>query len=212
MTGAIDGFNGATKFSATPYRALRHFLFRGGEGLRSVVFKHRFHEGENVAECQAQDFYWDVPQPGAMNEPEPAPEHDMATCACGFYAYHGPEFDQYGHLAFAGIVECYGEVIVGSKGLRATKLRIVALITPPGEPRPSRLPRATMWDRLAGHAQRRAAAVATWYARRAAGAVIAQDELDALRIAFPSTPIFHSLADALDLFPLSGAPESEVAE
>lgn len=54
------------------------------------------------------------------------------TCSCGFYAYaQGCDDSGYAQVsdAVCGIVECYGRTIIGAKGLRAEKARIVALAT-----------------------------------------------------------------------------------
>ena len=63
-------------------------------------------------------------------EHKPAPKH----CSCGFYAYHKHAVPQRtttevifeGHIR--GILEGYGTVTVGSKGFRAEKANILALI------------------------------------------------------------------------------------
>lgn len=62
--------------------------------------------GENVAEC-----------PKGCEGIEEA-------CTCGFYAYHSVNSD-YGHAE--GVIEGYGVVVVGSKGFRCAKARIVGV-------------------------------------------------------------------------------------
>lgn len=71
-------------------------------------------------------------KPKPFLDPEPQDSHraGTGTCTCGFYAY----FDtgggyQYGSHANMGcIVEGYGLTVVGSRGFRSEKLKILALI------------------------------------------------------------------------------------
>lgn len=62
---------------------------------------------------------------------EPGPEClDLSCGSCGYYGY----FDgcaQYGSGGVTGIIEGYGHVIIGTKGFRAQKARIVALCPAP---------------------------------------------------------------------------------
>lgn len=68
------------------------------------------------------------------------------VCRCGFYAYYGHMEKEYkqsrniwnalpvlppssGGLVY-GIIEAYGKIILGTKGFRAEKARIVALVKP----------------------------------------------------------------------------------
>jgi hypothetical protein len=68
--------------------------------------------GENIATCDIN---------GACGS---SPNSD---CGCGFWAYwhHKLAASQGGHIE--GVVEFYGHVLIGSKGCRAEKARIVAL-------------------------------------------------------------------------------------
>jgi hypothetical protein len=52
------------------------------------------------------------------------------NCGCGFYAYFdgGNDYAQEGRVA--GIIEGYGTCTVGSRGFRAEKARLVALVLP----------------------------------------------------------------------------------
>lgn len=55
------------------------------------------------------------------------PVHDMTRCACGFYAYYDGS-DDYNEDGFvSGVVEGFGETLIGTRGFRAMKSRIVAL-------------------------------------------------------------------------------------
>lgn len=50
----------------------------------------------------------------------------MEYCECGFYAYYANEEHQYSGQV-AGVIEGYGETLVGTKGFRTAKARILAL-------------------------------------------------------------------------------------
>lgn len=60
--------------------------------------------------------------------------HEMESCSHGFYAY----FDATGletsyRPAVHGVIEGYGEVLIGTKGFRAAKARILAISIDPYE-------------------------------------------------------------------------------
>lgn len=66
-----------------------------------------------------------------MEEVEPEePPHTMADCACGFYGYYDGSNDYRQKGRVNGIVEGYGEALIGTRGFRVAKARIVALAIP----------------------------------------------------------------------------------
>lgn len=81
--------------------------------------------GENVAVCRKQDYG------GVGLHYEPAPHE---PCSCGFYAYwrpHPSPLQGSSPLIMSGVVEGYGRTLIGGKGFRAQKTRIVALALHP---------------------------------------------------------------------------------
>lgn len=58
------------------------------------------------------------------------PAHSLTGCAHGFYGYYEGSNDFYEPGRVMGVVEAYGETIVGTRGFRASKARIVALHIP----------------------------------------------------------------------------------
>lgn len=58
--------------------------------------------------------------------PEP-PAHTMADCQCGFYGYFDGSDDYHDNGTVSAVVEAYGETIIGTRGFRAMKAKIVAL-------------------------------------------------------------------------------------
>lgn len=75
--------------------------------------------------------------PGLCTEPDPCEGLDP-DCGCGFYAYYGDVSAYRGmtDVTVTGVVECFGKTIVGTKGFRAEKGRILALCFPEQKPEP----------------------------------------------------------------------------
>jgi len=55
---------------------------------------------------------------------------DMSTCGHGFYGYYDGSNDYYQRGHVMGVIEGYGETIIGTRGFRCMKARIVALRIP----------------------------------------------------------------------------------
>ena len=53
--------------------------------------------------------------------------HSFSDCTCGFYGYFDGSDDYHGDAKVTAVVEAYGEVVIGTRGFRAMKARIVAL-------------------------------------------------------------------------------------
>lgn len=72
------------------------------------------------------------PQEQLKVDPKPVvtPPHELATCSCGFYAYFGDSNDYGSRTTLTGVVEAFGKVTIGTRGFRAEKARIVALVIP----------------------------------------------------------------------------------
>ena len=78
--------------------------------------------GENVAYCA---------KGGRPDDAHMVPEED---CACGFWAYWTTAASGNPHnfqLPVLGVIEGYGKTLIGEKGFRCAKARIVALHIPP---------------------------------------------------------------------------------
>ncbi len=57
--------------------------------------------------------------------------HGLDKCDHGFWAYYTPQSDYASPDKVYGVVEGYGQCVIGTKGFRASKARIVALSLPP---------------------------------------------------------------------------------
>lgn len=50
------------------------------------------------------------------------------NCTCGFYGYHDAAgIETYDHTFMTGVIEAFGTVVVGDKGLRCSKAKIIGL-------------------------------------------------------------------------------------
>jgi len=112
--------------------------------LTGVVYHQRWTPGENHALCRKNPdrvYMYVPPIPGHVvpvppSRPDsdyqlPAPGH-LFTCMCGFYAYYDGSNDYFkgdysNTRRVTGVIEGYGETLVGTRGFRCTKARIVAL-------------------------------------------------------------------------------------
>lgn len=56
-----------------------------------------------------------------------SPPHDFGTCSCGFYGYFDGSDDYHDRGRISAVVEAYGEVVIGTRGFRAMKARILAI-------------------------------------------------------------------------------------
>lgn len=119
--------------------------------LAGLYYKQTWVPGENLALCRRQLIPAHQMFPGGRSADLPmddsAFEHPdrghLGNCRCGFYAYYDGSNDYYrpdyhadkppGELV-AGMIEGYGEVLIGSRGFRCTRARIVALTVNPELP------------------------------------------------------------------------------
>lgn len=115
--------------------------------LTGIHYKQVWRPGENTAECRKREsdtwggtflnsltisyveeaIYGRKRKPVPKVEPEKPKPHSMETCACGFYGYYDNSNDYYAKGRVSGIVEGYGETLIGTRGFRCGKARIVAL-------------------------------------------------------------------------------------
>lgn len=104
--------------------------------------------GEHTAECSTTFFT----SPGILvqYEKHAAP---YAGCSCGFWAYYTPDFTDIGGdrtwTALAA-VEVWGDVVLGTKGVRAQHMRIVGLMPPQELVDTGSYRIIAAWDKLVG--------------------------------------------------------------
>lgn len=74
----------------------------------------------------------ELPREFGLTEADPeAHETPVEECTCGFYAFWQPEpAPVYAQFPVAGVIEGYGRTVIGNRGFRCQKARIVALHVP----------------------------------------------------------------------------------
>lgn len=100
------------------YRSWRVTLDEGL--LMAVNFDYTWQPGENHATC--------LDWPPTFQTEHQAPQ---LNCTCGFYACYSPATTQWGQaIPFMGVVELSGRMVLGTRGVRAERARIVASLQP----------------------------------------------------------------------------------
>lgn len=133
-------------FTAGTITGLRGFLVTDDGDLTGIVHQTPWTPGENVA---VHHINYD--DPFGFSDIT-VPRHEVAgiNCRCGFYAYCNGGNDYHrqtmGAITVQGIVEGYGLVTVGTRGFRASKARLAAIVLPPFE-EPKQRP-LRWWDIL----------------------------------------------------------------
>ena len=156
--GVMDEFSGIDQmiepamqeagFAVGVVRGVRSFKIDKLGRLTGVNYQAVWMPGENHAECRANgtDFLhalWRTSAQiqakyafGASSIPETAPHidlnspHPMNSCRHGFYAYYDGSDDYHQPGYVSAVVEGYGETVIGTRGFRSMKARIVALHIP----------------------------------------------------------------------------------
>lgn len=150
MTALKAEFNGRP-FVAGSLTGIRAFKVDADGHLTGVVHEQVWTPDVNEASCEIGDLARSIQRnieslARAMGAPptERRPHHVAGLgCQCGFYAYFKGQNSYMGSGQIAGIVEGYGVCTVGTRGFRAERARLVALVAP----RRDRLPRvrAAWW-------------------------------------------------------------------
>jgi len=109
-------------FAAGVVRGVRSFLVDDLGRLTGVSFKKVWLPGENQAKCYAEsDGHPEILDFGAH----------LPECVCGFYGYYDGSNDyRQSETTITGVIEGYGSTVIGSRGFRCAKARIVALHIP----------------------------------------------------------------------------------
>ncbi|MFJ2506290.1 hypothetical protein [Microbacterium sp. NPDC087592] len=131
-------------FAVGVVRGVRAFDVDALGRLRGVTYKHIWTPGENEAECRRNrsDALWaqfsftlNVRGGLSVGETEKKPidydqPHTLSDCKHGFYAYYDGSNDYHDEGRVSAVIEGYGETVIGSRGFRCMKARIVALHIP----------------------------------------------------------------------------------
>lgn len=103
---------------------------REPDGVLRGMRNWHWRPGENVAQCLARVDWTHLysSQRGLLDVDLAAnPCRGIeVTCECGFYAYWADRYVQ-SILSVAGVIEGYGRTVIGPRGFRCEKARILAL-------------------------------------------------------------------------------------
>jgi hypothetical protein len=130
-------------------RGVRGFRLTDDGVLAGISYPQFWTPGENRAACYSglryrrkaaeslSQTYIVSPNgfaPHPVFDPDRAPIHGRAdvyaACSCGFYAYFDRDILSYND-GVTGLVEGYGQTVIGTSGFRACRARIIALAMPP---------------------------------------------------------------------------------
>lgn len=159
-----DEFAGLCDFAAGSVKGVRSFKVDQLGRLTGVSYEKVWRPGENQSECFAEEVYANRAITYYINHPafaytdvsqimsggyvtttkppsdKPAPRvkksHTMAACKCGFYGYYDGSDDYHKEGYVSAVVEGYGETLIGTRGFRAAKARILAIQIPDEYPLP----------------------------------------------------------------------------
>lgn len=126
-------FDGRTReYAAGVVTGTRSFNVDRLGRLIGVSFPTVWLPGENLARClEHRDPLAYLYSSGNRRVREAQrPAHSLAECGHGFYGYYEGSNDYYEPGRVMGVVEAYGETVIGTRGFRASKARIVALHMP----------------------------------------------------------------------------------
>lgn len=112
-------------FAAGVVRGVRSFSVDDLGRLTGIHYKQVWMPGENLAECRREHDFGRPPKTvtdfGAH----------LPDCNCGFYGYYDGSNDyRSSGSTITAVIEGYGSTVIGSRGFRCSKARIVALHIP----------------------------------------------------------------------------------
>ena len=131
-------------FTVGSVRGIRRWTVDVNGRLHGVTHSDVWYPGENIAKCHCYPGDKRVKSKGegeAWADYQKRVDawkasHDLEEGDHGFYAYFGGKGEG-GHYSntphVIGVIEGYGEVLIGTKGFRAMKARILALAVEPFE-------------------------------------------------------------------------------
>lgn len=102
----------------------RSFEVTDGGLLTGCTYRQPWTVGENLAVCFAQTGWSTHDQ---IQEAKPSEPHPITSCKHGFYAYYDGSNDFRQDRRVSGVIQGYGETLIGSRGFRCMKARILAL-------------------------------------------------------------------------------------
>jgi hypothetical protein len=126
QVGLSNEFSG-TEFAAGVVTGARSFKIDRLGRLLGINYETVWTPTEMHARCLTDDGDIRDAAAGALGEKS---DHNLTSCPHGFYAYYDGSNDYYKPGYVAGVIEGYGEAVIGTRGFRCMKARIVALHIP----------------------------------------------------------------------------------
>lgn len=127
-------------FAVGLVRGARTFRMTRDSHLMGVYHRQLWRPGLNYALCRKKGPLGFNTGQGGQKSPQLAAQPDdgfavperghIADCRCGFYGYYDGSNDyraNHGDWLVEGVVEGWGETVIGKRGFRCTVARIVAL-------------------------------------------------------------------------------------
>lgn len=137
MSNPSDAANFAgTAFGIGVVTGARSFRVDEDGWLTGVVYRQRWDNTVNESQCRISEhsitfmYYPPYGNVQARLDPKPPvvkPPHLLTECHCGFYAFFDGSNDYHRTGSVWGVVEGFGETLIGTRGFRSRKTRIVAL-------------------------------------------------------------------------------------
>ena len=125
------------EFGAGTVKGVRSFSVDGWGRLTGVNYPAPWKPGVNESEClERTDYMAQLGMVIGVRVPNDAlrrsgrPPHALTACRCGFYAYYDGSDDYKADARISAVVEGFGETLIGSRGFRSRKARILALCIP----------------------------------------------------------------------------------
>lgn len=125
-------FFGGSARTERPVVGMRNWRIDTMFRLTGVIYKDSIWvPGENRALCRAEpraltNGYYAFTAVSPTQSPKREPDHTMDECPHGFYAYYDGSRDYHERGDVTGIIQGYGEAVIGTKGFRCMKARILA--------------------------------------------------------------------------------------
>jgi hypothetical protein len=171
-------------FYTEPTRGLRTFKVNADNELTGLFYHQAWGPGVNDAVCFKATPYgdWQRDREHWLRQDD----HTMDTCKHGFYAfYDGSNSFSYDGQVIA-MVEGLGTVLVGSRGFRASKAKIVAMVL-------NIKPDDDRTFQVLGFSKNS----------------VTQEQADAIRAKYPDVPVFDSVEAMRAEYPCVGMDESD---
>lgn len=157
----------------------RSFKVQDGGWLSGIVHEQVWdNTGLNESMClkgeDVMKVYWPDEEPELLRD---HPDHPFEPCSCGFYGFFEGSNDWKRDAPVWGVIEAFGELVIGRRGFRAKKARLHAIVINVGR-----------YDNGLAHSP------------------LTEDKADLIRLNYWNIPEFATFEEMITAFP-PGSPE-----